>query len=67
MVMVTESTTSKFKAITCCVLQGPLQDSAVWIDETQTLSMLMGRNRATSPMASPDHDDPLGISDEANE
>ena len=49
------------------LLEGPLQESAVWIDETQTYSTLFGRNRASSPIDVDEIDDPLGISDESNE
>ena len=46
---------------------GPLQDSAVWIDETHTYHAMFSRNRASSPITSEEQDDPLGISDESNE
>ncbi|KAL3858816.1 hypothetical protein ACJMK2_009069 [Sinanodonta woodiana] len=45
---------------------GPLQDSAVWIDETQTVLANLGRGRPSSPMISKDDEDPLGISNEGN-
>ena len=45
---------------------GPLQDSAVWIDESQTVYAQLGRGRTTSPLISKDDEDPLGISDEGN-
>ncbi|KAL4222023.1 Exocyst complex component 2 [Mactra antiquata] len=45
---------------------GPLQESAVWIDETQTVLNQLGRRGNTSPLAAKDDDDPLGISDEGN-
>ena len=44
-----------------------LQDSAVWVDESQTWSAMVRRNRITSPLMSADQDDPLGISDETND
>ena len=44
---------------------GPLQDSAVWVNENYEG---YGRNRNTqSDSASDNVDDPLGISDDANE
>lgn len=43
---------------------GPLQESAVWIDETQTVLNQLGRRGNTSPLAGKDDDDPLGISNE---
>ncbi|ELU06390.1 hypothetical protein CAPTEDRAFT_187059 [Capitella teleta] len=46
---------------------GPLQESAVWIDETQTYHTMFSRNRASSPVVTEENDDPLGISDESNE
>ena len=46
---------------------GPLQDSAIWVDESQMINNIIGRNRVSSPLTSQDHDDPLGISDESNE
>lgn len=46
---------------------GPLQDSAVWIDESQTGSTMFGRNRATSPVITQNNDDPLGICDESTD
>lgn len=46
---------------------GPLQESAVWIDESATCGAVFGRIRAASPIVSQDLDDPLGISDEASE
>lgn len=45
---------------------GPLQDSAVWIDESQSIYAQLGRGRTTSPLISKDDEDPLGISDEGN-
>lgn len=45
---------------------GPLKESAVWIDESQSVTSSWGRKRTTVP--SPLHqDNPLGLSDEANE
>ena len=49
------------------LLAGPLQESAVWIDESATCGAVFGRIRAASPIVSQDLDDPLGISDEASE
>jgi len=46
---------------------GPLQESAVWIDESATCGAVFGRIRATSPIVNQDLEDPLGISDEASE
>jgi len=47
---------------------GPLQESAVWIDESTTCGAVFGRIRAVSPIMSQDYlEDPLGISDEASE
>jgi len=48
-------------------IAGPLQESAVWIDESATCGAVFGRIRAASPIVSQDLDDPLGISDEASE
>ncbi|ELU12463.1 hypothetical protein CAPTEDRAFT_207105, partial [Capitella teleta] len=45
----------------------PLQESAVWIDETQTYHTMFSRNRASSPVVTEENDDPLGISDESND
>ncbi|KAK3086910.1 hypothetical protein FSP39_025328 [Pinctada imbricata] len=44
---------------------GPLQDSAIWIDESQTVSIRHGRTQ--SPIFSKEDEDPLGISDEGNQ
>uniref|UniRef100_K1QJP7 Exocyst complex component 2 n=1 Tax=Magallana gigas TaxID=29159 RepID=K1QJP7_MAGGI len=41
---------------------GPLQESAIWIDESQTVNVR--RLHTQLPMFSKDDDDPLGISDE---
>ncbi len=48
---------------------GPLQDSAVWIDESQTYHSMFSRNRGptTSIVTADVMDDPLGISDEGTE
>ena len=46
---------------------GPLQESAVWIDETSSFNTAFSRSRAASPVAQQDTDDPLGISDESSE
>ncbi|XP_013403813.1 exocyst complex component 2 isoform X2 [Lingula anatina] len=48
------------------VQTGPLQESAIWIDESQTLDRL-GRGRASSPVVSRDFENPLGLSDEGNQ
>ena len=53
--------------ISSTIPAGPLQDSAIWVDESQMINNIIGRNRVSSPLASQDHDDPLGISDESNE
>jgi exocyst complex component 2 len=52
---------------TVCIISGPLQESAVWIDETQTYHAMFSRNRTSSPVISDENEDPLGISDESNE
>jgi len=49
------------------LIVGPLQESAVWVDESTTCGAVFGRIRAASPIVSQDMDDPLGISDEASE
>ena len=49
------------------IFAGPLEPSAVWIDESQTVSTLIGRNRGMSPLLNDEYDDPLGICDESNE
>ena len=46
---------------------GPLQESAIWIDETQTYNVMYRHSHGSSPIASDGPDDPLGLSDEANE
>lgn len=46
---------------------GPLQESAIWIDESQTVSSNLRHGRPSSPLFSKDDEDPLGISDEANQ
>lgn len=45
------------------VLAGPLEESAIWVDETLVAEStgVMSWSAASAP------DDPLGISDEANE
>lgn len=43
---------------------GPLQDSAVWFDETQTVLNQLGRRGNTSPLSGKEDEDPLGLSDE---
>lgn len=45
---------------------GPLQESAMWIDESQTVSYSR-HGRPSSPIFTKDDDDPLGISDEGNQ
>ena len=45
---------------------GPLQESAYWVDESQTVLNQLGRSRNTSPLANKEDEDPLGISDEGN-
>ncbi|XP_052817552.1 exocyst complex component 2-like [Mya arenaria] len=45
---------------------GPLQESAVWVDETQTVLNQLGRRGNQAPLASRDGEDPLGLSDEGN-
>lgn len=46
---------------------GPLQESAIWIDESQTVMSNLGRGRASSPMLIKDDEDPLGLSDEGTQ
>lgn len=46
---------------------GPLQESAIWIDESQTVSSNLRHGRPSSPLFSKDDEDPLGISDEGNQ
>ncbi|XP_029647749.1 exocyst complex component 2-like isoform X1 [Octopus sinensis] len=46
---------------------GPLQESAIWIDESQTVLSNLGRGRASSPMLIKDNEDPLGLSDEGTQ
>ena len=47
---------------------GPLQESAVWVNENQSYHEGYGRNRANAQSVSvAEYDDPLGISDESNE
>ena len=57
----------KFQSHLFLHFPGPLQDSAIWVDESQMINNIIGRNRVSSPLMSQDHDDPLGISDESNE
>lgn len=47
-------------------ISGPLQESAIWIDEMQAFATVYGRNRASSPLTQ-EHDNALGICDESNE
>jgi len=56
-----------FISVRVWCIAGPLQESAVWIDESATCGAVFGRIRAASPIVSQDLDDPLGISDEASE
>ncbi|XP_076112322.1 exocyst complex component 2-like isoform X2 [Mytilus galloprovincialis] len=46
---------------------GPLQESAIWIDESQSVSSNLRHGRPSSPLFSKDDEDPLGISDEGNQ
>ena len=39
----------------------------MWIDETVKYNAMYSRSRGSSPLTSDGPDDPLGISDEANE
>lgn len=41
---------------------GPLEESAVWIDETQTVLNQLGRRGNTAPISDKSDEDPLGIS-----
>lgn len=45
---------------------GPLQESAIWIDESQSVMTNMRHGRPQSPIFSKDDEDPLGISDEGS-
>ncbi|KAK0062725.1 exocyst complex component 2 [Biomphalaria pfeifferi] len=45
---------------------GPLQDSAVWIDESQTVRPNLDHGRPTASAAAKEEDDPLGILDEGD-
>lgn len=49
------------------LISGPLQESAIWIDESQTVSSNLRHGRPSSPLFSKDDEDPLGISDEGNQ
>jgi len=46
---------------------GPLQESAIWVDESQTTLSNLRHGRPQSPIFSKDEEDPLGISDEGNQ
>ncbi|XP_064599052.1 exocyst complex component 2-like [Liolophura sinensis] len=46
---------------------GPLQESAVWIDEAQTVQSTVNRGRTASPIFFLDNENPLGISDEGRQ
>jgi len=67
--------TTQYGGVGTCTVQfrgylvttSPIQDSAVWVDESQTWSHVVRRHRITSPLMSTDQDDPLGISDETND
>ncbi|XP_064641021.1 exocyst complex component 2-like isoform X2 [Lineus longissimus] len=48
------------------VQTGPLQESAVWIDESATVHPSLNKNRPSSPILKT-QEDPLGISDEGNQ
>ncbi|XP_048254965.1 exocyst complex component 2-like [Haliotis rufescens] len=43
---------------------GPLQETALWTDESQTVPSNLRHGRASSPLTDREEDDPLGISDE---
>ncbi|ESO82768.1 hypothetical protein LOTGIDRAFT_108931 [Lottia gigantea] len=45
---------------------GPLQESAVWIDESQTVPANLAHGRPSSPMSPKEDEDPLGLSDEGD-
>ncbi|KAK3764200.1 hypothetical protein RRG08_044127 [Elysia crispata] len=45
---------------------GPLQESAVWIDESQTVQSNLDRGRPATAMAAKEEEDPLGILDEGD-
>lgn len=45
---------------------GPLQESAIWIDESQNVMANMRHGRPQSPIFSKEDEDPLGISDEGS-
>ncbi|CAL1540086.1 unnamed protein product [Lymnaea stagnalis] len=45
---------------------GPLQESAVWIDESQTVRPNLDHGRPTAAMTAKEEEDPLGILDEGD-
>lgn len=48
-----------------CIL-GPLQESAVWIDESQTVRANLDHGRTATAPTLKEEEDPLGISDEGD-
>ena len=49
-----------------CVSLGPLQESAVWIDESQTVRANLDHGRPSATATLKEEEDPLGISDEGD-
>lgn len=43
-----------------------MQESAVWVDETQSVLNQLGRRGNTSPLSGKEDEDPLGLSDEGS-
>ena len=41
-----------------------MQESAIWVDETQSVLNQLGRRGNTSPLSGKEDEDPLGLSDE---
>lgn len=58
----------KFKGqlLFVCFSPGPLQESALWIDESQTVRSNIDHGRPTASIAPKEEEDPLGILDEGD-
>ena len=48
------------------IYPGPLQESAVWIDESQTVMPNLDHGRLTAAVVAKEEDDPLNILDEGD-
>ena len=63
--MLSVSLNKTFPSFVLVVISGPLQESAVWIDESQTVRTLRD-GQASAQLHDREDEDPLGISSEGD-